>query len=263
MQFDKVVPMKLRARGSSEADESLDRESDNFAPCVQRPDAIQADVSTSARGKGETRYGRVALSGTCEPSLLAHDGFKNRTALMDTILRVSLVAGAYLTATSALTLLGGLYLPVYGLGPVEMAILNAISIIFFVSIMLPFSLLSSWCLRYGHDFPVQDRIVDLPMSAGDAFEFSLAALESLAGCKLITCDTDGGIIKYVRSATKKCGRQEISIKLECLSPELTRLHVNSHPQLSAVQYLLFGYTLAVDGSQNKRNVEEIVNFLSS
>lgn len=191
-----------------------------------------------------------------------HDGFSNKTALMDTVYRVCLIACTYLLASTALTILGGFYLPIYGLGPIEMAVLNALSIVFFVVIMLPFALFSAYCLRYDHESPVQERIFDLEVSSENSIELSMAAMESLPGSRLKCVDTSRGIIEYVGSGSRKFGPQEVSIHLESLSPQLTRFIVTSHPKLSAIQYLLFGFTLAVDGEKNKRNVDGITEFLT-
>lgn len=223
--------------------------------------------SGTRKGSSDSHIGlyekRQTVTSQNNSAILRHDGFSDRTALRDTICRVSLIAGAYMIATSALSFLAGFYCPIYGLGPVEMAVLNALSVIFFVAVMLPFSLLSSWCLRYNQVSPVQERIFDLNVAAEEAFELSMAAMESLPGSHLFNIDTTNGIINYLRSGTRKFGTQEISIKVERLSAEVTRLNVTSHPKLGAIHYMLFGYTLAVDGSQNKRNVDEIVTFLST
>jgi hypothetical protein len=266
MQSEKIFPMvKLKVY------ESIHEQSDTSKHCetppgdkrIGHPDEIPNPPAVGSFNNHSGIHERLLVSGEPAQRVALHDGFRSRTALQETIYRVSLIAGAYLIATSALTILGSFYLPIYGLGPIEMAVMNAMSIVFFVVVMLPFTLLSAWCLRYNQESPVQERIFDLTVPAEDGFELSMAAMESLPGSNFLIADTSHGIIKYNRSGTRKCGPQEISIRLERLSPDATRFSVTSHPKLGAIQYLLFGYTLAVDGSQNKRNVDDITSFLSS
>jgi hypothetical protein len=55
----------------------------------------------------------------------------------------------------------------------------------------------------------------------------------------------------------------VTVRLEALSPGYTRLNIASAPLVNPIEFLLFGYTLAVDGGRNKANIDSIIAFLSS
>lgn len=228
---------------------------------VNGPSRPMDNSSNSRFETSEMPHHRPEVIAEDDAQAVTPDAFRSPKALKDTIYRVSLIALAYTISTSALTGLGGFYFHLYGLGPIEMAMLNALSVVFFVVVMLPFSLLSAWCLRYKQEFPVQQRSFELTVPAADAFELTMAAMETLPGSRLCTVDTTYGIIKYIGASNRKCGSQEITAKIESLCSGKTLIRITSHPKIGAIHFLLFGYTLAVDGSQNKRNVDEIATRL--
>lgn len=192
------------------------------------------------------------------------DGLENLQSLNSVVFRVMLGGSIYGAASSMFifALLQAFNLNMFGWGPAHMAAANLLFVIYFSGIMLPFSVLLSWVYRYKQALPYQERIVELAIPYLHAYELCLGAALSLPGAKLISADEKTGEIICLAPRRRNAAPQEIKIHLQKPAYEQTRITVSSRAKLGAIEYLLFGFTLAVDGGRNKENADAIVSFLN-
>jgi hypothetical protein len=190
------------------------------------------------------------------------DGLTSSRATKNVITRVSIATCTYAVASSMFigAFLTATHLTPFGVSPLEMMLLNAMSVFYFAGIMTPVAMVLAWIYRYRHDSPYQQRILDIDLCHKDAVEQALAAASLLPGARLTAVDEQAGTMTWTASRRRSAAPQELTIRAEALSPTQTRLNIASRPIVNALEYLLFGYTLAVDCGRNKKNVDTIVSF---
>ncbi len=191
------------------------------------------------------------------------DGLGNGLALMKVLNRVCLGSLVYTAASSMFVyaLVYAMRAPFYGMGPLEAAACNTVFVVYFTTIMVPIALFLAWCYRYKKATPYQKQILELNVAKKEAYELGLGAILSLSGTELISADETTGEILCKTPRRPKAGAQELQLSLEAIADNKSRLIVSSQQMVNAVEYLLFGYTLAVDSGRNKANVDQIINFL--
>ncbi|MBX9720704.1 MAG: hypothetical protein K2X81_04870 [Candidatus Obscuribacterales bacterium] len=191
------------------------------------------------------------------------DGLGNGRALIKVLNRVCLGSLVYTAVSSMFVyeLVHAMHAPVYGMGPLEAAASNAVFVVYFTTIMVPIALFLSWCYRYKKSTPYQKQVLELNLPQKEAYELGLGAILSLSGSELISADETSGEILCKTPRRPKAGTQELKVNLETVAENRSRLIVSSQQMVNAVEYLLFGYTLAVDSGRNKANVDQIINFL--
>ena len=193
------------------------------------------------------------------------DGFGNRKALLTVLNRISLASLTYAAGSTMFVyaLLTAFNVHIYGWGPLQGALANLVFVVYFTTIMAPFSMLLAWVFRYKQETPYQARIIELPLSAKESYELALGGALSIAGSSLTHADEQSGTINCLAPKRKEASSQEIKLQVTEIDSTRTQLTVSSQPRLSAIEDLLFGYTLAVDGGRNKANVEKIVTFMNA
>lgn len=205
----------------------------------------------------------VSKDNLCASSTRVLDGMQDAQSLMIVLKRVTLACTVYGAASSmfVFALMLAVNFCMFGWGPVEMARANALFVIYFAGIMLPFSVLLAWHYRYKKALPYQHRSVELNLPFAEAYELSLGAALSVKGAELENTDEANGSIQCRAPRSKEAGVQELCLELEPISENKTRVVLSSQPRLSAVEHALFGYTLAVDGGKNKANLDLMISFL--
>jgi hypothetical protein len=198
-----------------------------------------------------------------QTAALTLDGLADHVCLRAVVCRILLCCSVYGITTSVFTagFVAATRLTLFGLGPAQMAVLNAVAVIYFTAIMLPVSLTLAYLFRYNQDSPLQRWSVDVSVPTSDALQLALVAMLSLPGTKLIKLDELDGRILCSAPRRWAAGPQNILATIEATSASTSRLTFSSTPKLGAIEYLLFGYTLAIDGGANRRNIERIATFL--
>lgn len=193
------------------------------------------------------------------------DGCTSAKDLSVVVKRTLLVALAFGVASSFFlaTAIAALNITQINVGPIGFVIMHVMSIIDFVGIMLPFSVLLAWVSRYDHARPYQRAMVEVQASTDTTFNLCLASLASLRIDKIVDADSEAGFIRAIGSARTKAGAQGITVTVHGISSDRSYVTVESRPVLSAIEALIFGYTLCVDAGQNKRNTDHILQFLRS
>ncbi len=191
------------------------------------------------------------------------DGCTCAKDLAAVLKRATLASTAFGVATSFFlsTAIAGFHIPFFSIGPLGFAVMHIMSVINFVVIMLPFAMLLSWISRYNRDKPYQRAVVDVKLPVDAAFDLCLGSLAGLRIEKITEADTETGAIRAVGSTRPKAAAQDISLRINALAEDVTQVTIESRPVLNAVEALIFGYTLAVDSGQNKRNTDHILRFL--
>lgn len=192
------------------------------------------------------------------------DGLGNKKALLTVLNRNCLASLVYGAASTLFifALLTAFDVHAYGWGPLQMAAANLVFVVYFTTIMLPFSMLLAWTYRFKQYLPYQWNTVDVSLNKHQAFELALGAVLSIRGSRLLSADERTGEIRCSAPRTHEAKEQEIRVQINSSSDGSSRLLISSQPLLNAIEYLLFGFTLSVDGGRNKANVDEIVTFLS-
>ncbi|MBX9690972.1 MAG: hypothetical protein K2Z81_01210, partial [Cyanobacteria bacterium] len=139
------------------------------------------------------------------------DGLTSGKSLRQVITRVTLASSVFALATSTLVaaLVGAFHVTFYGLGPIELAILHSLSIVYFVTIMLPFCLLLAWHKRHNQEAPYQQETLDLPLSIENAMDLSAAALWSLPRTNFKKVDQRKNLMKFHSQGNSRCAPQEL------------------------------------------------------
>lgn len=207
------------------------------------------------------RSASVALNPPISPNAVL-DGLTGGDALRSVVRRVLLVSAAYTVASSMFiaAFVNAFHITLFGLGPLSMAVLNAISIVYFVGIMLPFSILLAWIFRYRKHAPYQQRSLLLDIPESEAFQIAMGAGLSVGG-NMTEADQFGGKIAWLVPPYKDATKQELTVQIQPVNAEQSLVTVTSAPTLNPIESLLFGYTLSVDGGRNKWNVESVLLFL--
>jgi hypothetical protein len=190
---------------------------------------------------------------------VALDGLANLASLHAVIVRVAAASTVFAIASSIFTaaLVAASHINIFPLGPIETAILNAACITYFVSIMLPVALLLAWLFRYKKEKPYQKCELTIGLPFPDALHVALAAALAVPGAELVQCDEIRGLIIC------NVQKQELIVKLHEQSPQKTAAAFVSHARINALEFLLFGYTLAVDNNAARRNLEIFLRFLKN
>jgi hypothetical protein len=193
------------------------------------------------------------------------DGLTSSRSLFVVVSRVFLASAVYAINSSMLlaAIVADFHVSLLGMNPIEMAVMNIFSVVYFVCMMFPFALLLAWIYRFKKASPYQNRIVDMELPYHEAFELGLGAALSFHGSALIKADEQAGDILCVAPRQVDAAPQELTMRLEALSPAYTRLNIASQPVVNPIEFLLFGYTLAVDGGRNKANLDSVLAFLGS
>lgn len=193
------------------------------------------------------------------------DGFGDKRALLTVLNRISLASLTYAAGSTMFVyaLLTAFNVQLYGWGPLQGALANLVFVVYFTTIMAPFSMLLAWVFRYKQELPYQASIIELPLDAKESYELALGGALSITGSNLTHADEISGKISCVAPKRKEANSQEIKVEVNAIGPKCTQLTISSQPKLSAIEDLLFGYTLAVDGGRNKANVEKIVTFMNA
>ncbi|MBX9670459.1 MAG: hypothetical protein K2X93_22855 [Candidatus Obscuribacterales bacterium] len=154
------------------------------------------------------------------------------------------------------------HITLWGLGPVEMAVLHALSVVFFVTIMIPFSIMLAWIYRYRKPSPYQQRtiLIDLPYS--DTFQLAVAAGMTVTGSPIGALDYHSGRLSWeVPRSRVFSNPQDLVVRIQKISNDKTSLSINTSPVLNPIQSVLFGYTLTVGGAKSTSIMESFLTFL--
>lgn len=193
------------------------------------------------------------------------DGCSSTKDLIQVIKRTCIATSAFGIASSFFlaTVIAGFSIKLFYVGPLGFTIMHVMSIINFVAIMLPFSMLLSWIYRYKHEKPYQRALLDVHLPQEQAFHICLASLSGVLIEKILEADQETGHIRAIGSRSANSGAQDITMQIQTVNSQVSRVRVDSRPSLNAIEALLFGYTLSVDRGKNKRNTDQIIQFIRS
>jgi hypothetical protein len=193
------------------------------------------------------------------------DGLTSPRSLLVVVSRVALASAVYAINSSMLlaAFVADFHISLWGMSPIEMAIMNVFSVVYFVCMMVPFALLLAWVYRFKKASPYQNRTVDMELPYHEAFELGLGAALSFHGSILIKADEPTGEILCMGPRQVDAAPQEVTMRLEALTPGYTRLNITSLPVVNPIEFLLFGYSLSVDGGRNKANLDSVLAFLGA
>ncbi len=188
------------------------------------------------------------------------DCFSGKSDFINVIGRVGLASVAFTVASSAFQLALCVSFLKWWWDPPVIIALNILTVIYLVSILVPAALILSWIYRYNQPSPYQQRQISTNFNARQTFDLCLAALADI-NATIVETDEETGRMIAIRPAHRNARSQEILITLANDSNDSTLVTVKSQARLNPIEALIFGYSLAVDGGENARNVKRIISSL--
>ncbi len=233
-------------------------------PSIDEPDSFgreQVDKYTTDEAPSRSDLHIVEVAADNHKIL---DGLASEKGLVIVLCRVSIAALVYAISSSILVaaLVTATNITMWGLSPVGVAVLHSLSVMFFVTIMMPFSILLAWIYRYRKPSAYQRRtaVIDLPYS--DTFQLAVAAGMAVTNSPVGGLDYHSGRITWEVARSSGFSRpQELVVEIEKVANDQTILTINITPILNPIEYALFGYTLTVGGARSASMMESFLTFL--